>query len=233
MPRRGGQVPRLLSRAADKILELRSNLESKKQEWPGHRRPLPQCLSVAPGRPGFRRAAQQAGRLGGGRMGIGKSKARRYDRRWMRRSPTTVSPASTRPRTGWSRLWIPQGPPEVHAPGGSERRAPGRPARNRKDLAGIGGRRRGGGAVLPCWRERPSTSETSSRSRGSRLRQRPAPGSCPVPGLVGARTPPEDPARDEGLPQRYRDSLHIDSGGGRGRVPCWHPPCSVEFWWAR
>jgi ATPase family associated with various cellular activities (AAA) len=51
-------------------------------------------------------------------------------------------------------------------------------------------------------------------------------------GLVGAWIPPEDPARDEGLPQRYRDPLHFDSGG-RGRVPCWHPPCSVELWRAR
>ena len=66
-----GRQTRYLSCAV--ILNLRS------RNGPAHRRPLPQCLSVAPGRPGFRLAAQQAGRLGGGRMGIGKSKARRYD----------------------------------------------------------------------------------------------------------------------------------------------------------
>jgi cell division protease FtsH len=39
----------------------------------------------------FRRAQQGAG-IGG--------------RRWTRRSPSTTSPASTKPRTSWSRLWI-------------------------------------------------------------------------------------------------------------------------------
>jgi hypothetical protein len=193
----------------------------------------PQCLSVAPGRPGCsggrrsRRGPWEADAWASARARPAATTRRRM-RKHLRRC---CRHRRDRERAGRDR-GLPQGRPEVHAPGGSERRAAGRPARNRKNLAGKGGRRRGGGALLPCWRERPSTSGTSSRSRGSRLRQRPAPGSCPVRGAVGARIPPEDPARDEGLLQRYRDPLHFDSGG-RGRVPCWHPPCSVEFWWAR
>ena len=53
----------------------------------------------------YRRAqAGGMGGVGGGLMGIGKSRARRYDQeRRTEGAPSRTSPASTRPRTSWSR----------------------------------------------------------------------------------------------------------------------------------
>ena len=99
----------------------------------------------------FRRAASRAAGMGGGLMGIGKSKARRYDQETGHEGHLRRCRRHRRGRERAGRdRGFPQGPPEVHAPGRdrSQRRAAGRPAGDGKDPAGEGGRGRGGGAVL-------------------------------------------------------------------------------------
>ena len=120
----------------------------------------------------FRRAAQQGGGLGGGLMGIGKSKARRYDQdagheghvRRCRRH------RRSRERAGRDRRF-PQGAREVHAPGRhrSQGRAAGRRAGHGQDLLARGGGGRSRRAVLLDERRRVR-GDDRRRRRGARAR---------------------------------------------------------------
>ena len=67
----------------------------------------------------FRRAAQQGGGLGAGSWASAGAGRAATTRRRMRRSPSTTSPASTKPRTNWSRSWTSCGPPKYTRLGGT------------------------------------------------------------------------------------------------------------------
>ena len=161
----------------------------------------------------FRRAAQQVGGLGGGRMGIGRSKARRYDQETDAKAPSTMLPASTRPRTGWSRSWIASRTPKytrLAAPKGVRLVGPPGTGKTLLAKAVVGeagvpfclvgargpqraGHPRGHGAPACASARHPEVARSAGLwERGFRLRTRPA---------------------DEGLPQRYRDPCTSTQGG--------------------
>ena len=99
----------------------------------------------------FRRAAQQGGGMGGGLMGIGRSRARRYDQE--QDTKVTFDDVAGIDEAENELVEIVdflEGSPEVHPPGRdrAERRAAGGRAGYRENPAGEGGRGRGGGAVL-------------------------------------------------------------------------------------
>ena len=99
----------------------------------------------------FRRAAQQGGGMGGGLMGIGKSKARRYDQE--KDTKVTFDDVAGIDEAENELVEIVdflRDPEKYTRLGGTAPKGVllGRCAGHREDPAGEGGRRRGGGAVL-------------------------------------------------------------------------------------
>jgi cell division protease FtsH len=96
----------------------------------------------------FRRAAQQGGGMGGALMGIGRSKARRYDKE--QDTKVTFDDVAGIDEAENELVEIVDFTREVHPFGryGSQGRPAGRCARHRKDVASEGGCRRGRRAIL-------------------------------------------------------------------------------------
>jgi hypothetical protein len=185
----------------------------------------PQCGAGDPGSSG----GGAAGGLGGGRMGIGKSKARRYDQETDPKVTFDDVAGIDEAETDWSRSISSR---STSAWAARLRKACcWSAARNRKDRAGKGGRRERRGAFCLVGGRDP---QRARHPQGHRCPPAPAPGTwkLPGPGAGGKADSASGPCLRRGASVALSRPPAFQFQGGEAEFPCWHPPCSIEFWWA-